>query len=73
VVHELSREQVAAVVHQGNMQDFMQGYQAVLGWIKANGYEVTGPFREVYHKFDEGQLANVTIEIQFPVAREQDR
>lgn len=73
VVHELSREQVAAVVHQGNMKDFMQGYQAVLSWIETNGYEITGPFPEVYHKFDRVHLDDVTIEIQFPVAREQDR
>lgn len=68
-VHELPRGEVASVIHQGDMQDFMQGYQAVLSWIEANGYEVNGPFREVYHKFESDQRDDVVIEIQFPVVK----
>jgi len=68
-VHELPQVEVAAVVYQGDMKDFMQGYQAVLTWIETNGYEVTGPFREVYHKFEGEQTDDVMIEIQFPVAK----
>jgi DNA-binding transcriptional MerR regulator len=73
VVHELPREQVASVVHQGDFRAFMQSYAAVLEWIENNGYKVTGPFREVYHEFDRTHLHDVTVEIQFPVARERER
>lgn len=66
-VHELPRQQVAAVLFKGAMDNFMQGYDAVLKWIEANGYDIVGPFREVYHDFN--QMDNVAIEIQFPVEK----
>lgn len=65
-VHELPSEQVASLLFKGKMDNFMQGYDAVLKWIEANGYTITGPFREVYHDFT--QMDDVAIEIQFPVA-----
>jgi len=64
-VHELPSEQVASALFKGEMDNFMQGYDALLKWIEANGYTVVGPFREVYHDFK--QMDDVEIEIQFPV------
>ncbi|MEM7128175.1 MAG: MerR family transcriptional regulator [Chloroflexota bacterium] len=66
-VHELPKEEVASVIFKGNMNNFMQGYDAILQWIEANDYTVSGPFREVYHDFSD--RSNVAIEIQFPVEK----
>ena len=66
-VHELPSEQVASVLYNGEMDNFMQGYDAVLKWIEANEYTVVGPFREVYHDFKD--MGDVAIEIQFPVGK----
>ena len=52
-VYELPSTQVAAVVHQGNFEDFTQGHAAILEWIDANGYRIVGPYREIYIKHDK--------------------
>lgn len=40
--------QAACVVHTGNYATIYQAYNALLNWIEANGYRMTGPIREVY-------------------------
>jgi effector-binding domain-containing protein len=40
--------QAACVVHTGSYATIYQAYNALLGWIEANGYRMTGPMREVY-------------------------
>jgi DNA-binding transcriptional MerR regulator len=66
-VYELLSTQVAAVVHQGNFADFTQGHAALLEWIDANGYQIVGPYREIYIKCKD--MSDSTTEIQFPVAK----
>lgn len=68
-VYELPPTQVASVVHQGNFEDFTQGHAALLEWIDANGYEIVGPYREIYIKHDKRHLNDTTTEIQFPIAK----
>ncbi len=68
-VYHLPEVTVASVVHQGNFDDFGKGYDAVLTWIKTNGYEIVGPYREVYLKHDRNELGDTATEIQFPVAK----
>jgi DNA-binding transcriptional MerR regulator len=68
-VYELPSTQVAAVVHQGNFEDFTQGHAAILEWIDANGYRIVGPYREIYIKHDKGDLSNSTTEVQFTVEK----
>ena len=68
-VYELPSTQVAAVVHQGEFEDFTQGHAALLEWIDANGYQINGPYREIYIKHDKGQMSDSTTEIQFPVEK----
>jgi effector-binding domain-containing protein len=68
-VYELPSTQVASVVHQGNFEDFTQGHAALLEWIDANGYKISGPFREIYIKHDKSKLADTTTEIQIPVEK----
>ncbi len=69
VVHELPQVNVAAVVHQGDFRNFMQSYQALMAWIEPNGYRQAGPFRELYHQFNDDDTSNVTVEIQFSVGK----
>lgn len=68
-IYELPATQVAAVVHQGNFEDFTQGHAALLEWIDANGYKIVGPYREIYIKHDKRNLDNTTTEIQFAVEK----
>jgi effector-binding domain-containing protein len=68
-VYELPSTQVAAVVHQGNFEDFTQGHAALLEWIDANGYKIVGPYREIYITHDKGKRSDSTTEIQFPVEK----
>ena len=42
---------VACVVHVGEYADMYQAYNALLGWIEANDYRMTGPIREVYLRY----------------------
>ena len=68
-VYELPPTQVAAVVHQGEFEDFTQGHAALLEWIDANGYKIVGPYREIYIQHEKDNLSNSTTEIQFPVEK----
>jgi DNA-binding transcriptional MerR regulator len=68
-VYELPPTQVAAVVHQGNFEEFTQGHAALLEWIDANGYRIVGPYREIYIKHDKDNLADTITEIQFLVEK----
>ena len=68
-VYELPPTQVAAVVHQGNFEEFTQGHAALLEWIDANGYRIVGPYREIYIKHDKKDLSDTVTEIQFPVEK----
>ena len=51
-VRQLPRlSNVACVVHVGEYSDIYQAYNALLAWIEANGYRMTGPIREVYLRY----------------------
>ena len=69
-VHELPGDQMACLVHHGGFESFPGAYQAGVQWIEANGYEITGPNREVYLQFrPDGDPKDYVTEIQFPVAK----
>jgi DNA-binding transcriptional MerR regulator len=68
-VYELPSTQVAAVVHHGDFQDFTQGHAALLEWIDANGYQIVGPYREIYIEHEKSDLSDTTTEIQYPVEK----
>ncbi len=63
-------ETMATVIHHGSFTTMRQAYLALLGWIEANGYQVSGPARELNLEFELGgdESAFVT-EIQFPVVK----
>ena len=68
-VYDLPPTQVAAVVHQGDFEDFTQGHAALLEWIDANGYRIVGPYRELYIRHNKSNPSDTTTEIQFPVEK----
>lgn len=68
-VYELPQVQVASVVHHGDFSDFTQTHVALLGWIEANSYRVSGPFREIYLGHDPADLTDSTTEVQYPVEK----
>jgi DNA-binding transcriptional MerR regulator len=58
---------VAAVLHDDREDPFPRAYGAVLDRIRAGGYEIRGPMRELYFAAD-GRSAGLT-EVQFPIQR----
>jgi DNA-binding transcriptional MerR regulator len=46
----------ACVVHKGSYGSLYQAYNALLAWIQANGYRMTGPIREVYLSYSADGL-----------------
>jgi DNA-binding transcriptional MerR regulator len=66
-VYELSATLVAAVVHHDDVDEFTEGHKTLLKWVEANGYRLSGPYREIYHDWQDHR--NATTEIQFPVEK----
>ncbi|HEX5943263.1 MAG TPA: MerR family transcriptional regulator [Anaerolineales bacterium] len=51
-VRQLPRlSSVACVVHVGEYSEIYQAYNALLAWIEANDYQMTGPIREIYLRY----------------------
>jgi DNA-binding transcriptional MerR regulator len=42
---------VACVVHVGEYFEIYQAYNALLAWIEANDFQMTGPIREIYLRY----------------------
>jgi effector-binding domain-containing protein len=68
-VYELPQAQVAAVVHHGAFENFRQEHTALFAWMEANGYQVAGPYREIYMNYDRKNMADSATEIQYPVEK----
>jgi DNA-binding transcriptional MerR regulator len=63
-------EMMASVIHHGSFTTMHQAYHAILGWIEANGYRVSGPNRELNLEFEPGgDESKFVTEIQFPVEK----
>src|SRR5690349_12728473 len=45
------RSSVACVVHVGEYADIDRAYNALLAWIDAHDYQMTGPIREIYLRY----------------------
>lgn len=61
-------DQVASVIHHGSLSTVEKAYDAVLRWIEDNGYEITGPNREINLEYERGgDESQYVTEIQFPV------
>jgi effector-binding domain-containing protein len=69
-VYELPvMEQAACTIHRGSYETISEAYKALMAWIESNGYQITGPDRELYFT-DPGKIKNPVdniTEVQFPV------
>lgn len=69
IAHTLPRVEFAAsCIHVGDYDALPQTYEALGKWIEANGYQISGPAREIYLREPEAEGGAMT-EIQFPVAK----
>lgn len=68
-VYELAGGTFASAVHHGNFAEFTQLHPALLRWIDANGYRITGPSREVYLRHDTNDPQGSVTEVQYPVEK----
>ncbi|MEP7285875.1 MAG: MerR family transcriptional regulator [Chloroflexota bacterium] len=68
-VYELPQTQVASIIHHGAFENFFQEHTTLLKWIEANGYEIVGPYREIYINHDRNNMVDSATEIQYPVKK----
>ena len=66
-VYELASNEVAAVIHQGDFEEFTNGHTHLKQWLEANGFRLNGPYREIYH--DLKDRSHATVEVQFPIEK----
>ena len=63
-------ETMASVIHHGSFSTMNQAYNAILKWIEANGYHISGPNRELNLEYEPGgDESKFVTEIQFPVEK----
>jgi effector-binding domain-containing protein len=63
-------ETMASVTHQGSFSTLSQAYNAILKWIEANSYHISGPNRELNLEYEPGgDKSKFVTEVQFPVQR----
>jgi effector-binding domain-containing protein len=71
-VYELpGLEQAACTIYKGPYEGISEAYNALMAWIESNGYQITGPDRELYFT-DPNEVTNPAenvTEIQFPVKK----
>jgi len=64
---------MACTVHHGPFSGLIAGFTALITWIDANGYSISGPDREIYLRLPEkGQMdsdQNAITELQIPVVK----
>jgi effector-binding domain-containing protein len=70
-VRTLPGGSVATCVHRGSYDTIGQAYTALMAWIEANGYQISGPHREIYLRGpDEAESPDGYVtEVQLPVAK----
>jgi effector-binding domain-containing protein len=71
-VYELpGLEQAACTIYKGPYEGISDAYSALMAWIESNGYQITGPDRELYltSPADTQDPAEYVTEIQFPVKK----
>ena len=66
--YTLPQALVVSAVHHGPLDSFALLHGALLSWVESNGYQVVGPYREVYVRDPDDAGASST-EVQYPVAR----
>jgi len=63
-------ETMASVIHHGSFSALHQAYNALLTWVEANGYHISGPNRELGLEYEPGgDESTFVTELQFPVEK----
>jgi effector-binding domain-containing protein len=64
-------EQAACTIYQGPYEGIGEAYNAIMAWTESNGYQITGPDRELYltSPADTNDPNQYVTEIQFPVTK----
>ena len=68
-VVELAAVEVASALHRGPLDDISDTFEAAVGWIDGNGYELSGQVRELTLSWDPDHPEQMLVELQFPVSR----
>jgi effector-binding domain-containing protein len=71
-VYELpGLEEAACIIYKGPYEGISEAYKALMAWIESNGYQITGPDRELYltSPYNTKDPAKYVTEIQFPVKK----
>lgn len=71
-VHDLPETTAACTVHNGSYLRLSEAYDALLKWVSENGYEISGPVREMYvhvNKPVRQDDESYVTEIQVPVKK----
>jgi DNA-binding transcriptional MerR regulator/predicted transcriptional regulator YdeE len=67
-VVELPSIRVASVIHRGALDNIVDVYEALVGWIEDSGYELAGRSRELYHEWNDERPELSVTELQIPLA-----
>ena len=68
-IYELPQVQVAAAVHTGQFDTFVQLHAVLLDWIETHNYQIVGPYREIYIKHNPHDMSDSSTEVQYPVIK----
>jgi effector-binding domain-containing protein len=52
-----SASRAACVTYRGNYDQTQSIYDAMLRWLDRSGFQISGPLREVYHRYGADQSA----------------
>jgi AraC family transcriptional regulator len=64
--------QVAATTHKGPYEKIEETYRALTAWVAESGYEINGPFEELYFSDAATLPEDLLTEIRFPISRKQN-
>jgi DNA-binding transcriptional MerR regulator len=63
-------EAMASVIHHGSFSTLNLAYNAILQWIEANNYHISGSARELNLEYERGgDQSKFVTEVQFPVEK----
>ena len=71
-VYELpGMAEAACTIYKGPYENIGEAYSAIISWVESNGYQITGPDRELYltSPTDTTDPNQYVTEIQFPVKK----
>jgi len=71
-VKRVGAVQVVATMHKGPYENIEGTYRALTDWVSENGYEINGPFEELYfNNSTRTPPEELLTEIRFPVSEKQ--